>query len=384
MARTHWMGAGLSSVPGIRRLGSEGHALTLWNRTLDKAEHAIAGLNGDVDARVFDLDQVADALEPGDVAVSMLPADWHVRVAEAALDAGAHFVSSSYIAPPMRALDARGRKLGLCLINECGLDPGLDHMLAHLLIADYRTSGVFDKDNAHYFRSYCGGFPKVPNDFRYKFSWSPLGVLKALISPSRSLLDGEVIETQRPWDALSSYTAKLPEGEETFQAYPNRDSLPFMAEYGMEDGWNVQQFVRGTLRLDGWSDAWADVFREVETLSGEARDKRLKEMSDEFWLLYAYDEGEPDRVVLCVELQVDRDGETVWHKSYALDAAGDAAGSAMGRLVSIPVSLVIEAVLSGRLEPGVHAAPNDVDLIRQWLKVLGEGGDNFTLFDHLS
>jgi saccharopine dehydrogenase (NADP+, L-glutamate forming) len=384
MPRIHWMGAGLSSVPGIRRLVSQGHTLTLWNRTADKARHAVAGLEGDVEVRVFALDDVAAALAPGDVAVSMLPADWHVKVAQTALAAGAHFVSSSYLSDAMRALDASGREHGLCLVNECGLDPGLDHMLAHLLVADYRACGAFDKANAHYFRSYCGGFPKIPNDFRYKFSWSPLGVLKALVSPSRSLLDGKVVETQRPWDALSSYTARLPGGEETFQAYPNRDSLPFMADYGLDDGWTVRQFVRGTLRLEGWSDAWADIFREVETLSGEARDRRLEEMSDEFWRLHAYDAGEPDRVVLCVELQADRDGKTVWHKSYALDAAGTASETAMGRLVSIPVSLVVEAVLGGGLEPGVHAAPNDVDLIGAWLQVLEARGDTFTLFDHLT
>ena len=277
MARIHWMGAGLSSVPGIRRLAATGRPLTVWNRTVEKARDAVAGIDGDVETRTFDLDQVAAALQAGDVAVSMLPADWHVPVAEAALDAGAHFVSSSYIAPAMRELDARGREAGLCLINECGLDPGTDHMVAHLLMADYRASGVFDKAHEHRFRSYCGGFPKIPNDFRYKFSWSPLGVLKALISPSQSILDGQVIQTQRPWDALSTYTARLPDGEESFQAYPNRDSLPFMAEYGIGDDWNVQQFVRGTLRLDGWSEAWSGIFREVETLSGEARDRRLQE-----------------------------------------------------------------------------------------------------------
>ena len=76
----------------------------------------------------------------------------------------------------------------------------------------------------------------------------------------------------RPWHAISPYKARLPGGEETFQAYPNRDSTPFMAEYGFGDDWNVQEFVRGTLRLDGWSDAWADIFAEIETLEGEAGD----------------------------------------------------------------------------------------------------------------
>jgi len=384
MARIHWIGTGLSTVPGIRRLIEQGRSITLWNRTVEKAHEAAAGLTGDFDIREFSMEALGSSVQPKDVVVSMLPGTWHAHIAELALDHGAHFVSSSYISDEMRALDERGRAAGLCLVNEVGLDPGLDHLLAHLLMADYRTSGTYDTGNAHAFRSYCGGFPKIPNDFRYKFSWSPLGVLKALKSPSRSIAGGEVVDTARPWDALSSYNAHLPGGEETFQAYPNRDSTPFMPEYGISADWNVQEFVRGTLRLNGWSEAWADIFAEIETLSGEAGDTRLAEMSDQFWTAHAYDEGEPDRVVLCVELEASHDGKSVWHKSYALDSIGNADGTAMARLVSVPLSLAIEAVLDGKIEPGVSAAPNDVDLINSWLKVLKAGGETFALIDHLA
>ena len=383
MARIHWIGTGLSTVPGIRRLITQGRTITLWNRTVEKAREAAAGLTGDFDVREFSMDALRDAVEPNDVVVSMLPGTWHVAVAELALDKAAHFVSSSYVSPEMRELDARGKDAGLCLVNEVGLDPGLDHLLAHLLMADYSQSSAFDKSNAHAFRSYCGGFPKTPNDFRYKFSWSPLGVLKALKSPARSIKGGEVVDTLRPWHAITSYNARLPGGEESFQAYPNRDSTPFMAEYGFGDDWNVQEFVRGTLRLDGWSDAWADVFAEIETLEGAAGDARLEEMSDQFWKAHSYDEGEPDRVVLCVELEVTKDGSPVWHKSYALDSAGDDNGSAMARLVSVPVSMAIEAVLDGRIGAGVSAAPADPELINAWLDELRTRGETFALFDHM-
>ena len=385
MARIHWIGTGLSTAPGIRRLIETGRPMTLWNRTVEKAEALVAGMEGDYDIKAFSKEALGDAVEKGDVVVSMLPGTWHAEIAELALDRGAHFVSSSYISDEMRALDARGRELGLCLVNEVGLDPGIDHLLAHLLMADYRTSGAYDASNAHAFRSYCGGFPKIPNDFRYKFSWSPLGVLKALKSPSRSIRGGEVVDIQRPWDAISDYDARLPGGgRESFQAYPNRDSTPFMAEYGFGSDWNVQEFVRGTLRLDGWAEAWADIFKEIETLTGEAADRRLEEMSSEFWQAYSYDEGEPDRVVLCVELEASRDGETVWHKTYALDSAGDQDGSAMARLVSIPLSLAIEAVLDGKIEAGVSAAPDNVDLINAWLGELKSRGESIELIDHMA
>ena len=384
MARVHWLGAGLSSVPGIRRLVEEGRSLTLWNRTVEKAQFAVAGLIGDFDVRAFATDDLKAAIQPGDVVVSMLPGTWHVPVAEICLDAQANFVSSSYISDEMRALDRRGRHAGLALVNEVGLDPGLDHLFAHALLADYKASPQFDKTNAHAFRSYCGGFPKVPNDFRYKFSWSPLGVLKALRSPAKCLAAGEIVETRRPWEAISRYTAILPQGEEVFQAYPNRDSLPFMADYGIGEDWHMQDFVRGTLRLDGWSKAWADIFDEIEHLQGEAGDRRLAEMSEELWKTQSYDEGEPDRVVLCVELEAARDGQTTWHKSYALDAAGNVNSTAMARLVSIPVSLAVEAVLDKKIEPGVSAAPSDPLLIEAWFKELRDRGETFDVIDHLA
>ncbi|MEM8646614.1 MAG: saccharopine dehydrogenase family protein, partial [Pseudomonadota bacterium] len=377
MARIHWIGTGLSTVPGIRRLIGNGHTITLWNRTVSKAEEAAAGLSGDFEIRAFSMDALKEALQPGDVGISMLPGDFHVPVATACLDAGAHFVSSSYISPEMRGLDEAGKAKGLCLVNEVGLDPGIDHLMAHVLMDDYRKSAAFSPDNRIQFRSYCGGVPKIPNPFRYKFSWSPLGVLKALKSPSKSIQNGEVIETTAPWDALSSYEAVLPDGAESFEVYPNRDCLPFMDDYGFDPAWTVDQFVRGTLRLNGWADAWDEIFKTVGDMSAD----ELAALSARLEAENTYEDGEPDRVVLCVDLQAQRDGEDVFSKSYVLDAAGDATHTAMARLVSIPVSYAVEAVLNGELPAGVSAAPSDPDLARKWLAALRERGEPMELLD---
>ncbi|MCA0873580.1 saccharopine dehydrogenase NADP-binding domain-containing protein [Seohaeicola saemankumensis] len=376
----HWCGTGLSAIPGLRRLIENGQTVTVWNRTADKAREAVGDLTDDI--RVFDIDALGAALAPGDVVVSMLPGDWHVPLAELAIDKGAHFVSSSYIAPEMRALDDKARAAGVALVNEVGLDPGIDHLMAHALIADYRASAAFDADNHLSFISYCGGIPKIPNAFRYKFSWSPLGVLKALRSPSRSIRNYAELRVDRPWDAISTYDAPLP-GPESFEVYPNRDSVPFMGEYGFEPHWTVREFVRGTLRLNGWSEAWNEVFREVETLEGAAGDARLKEMSDQFWTENAYDEGEPDRVVLCVGLNAEKDGESVWHKTYVMDAWGDARGTAMARLVSVPVSLAVESVLNREIAAGVHAAPSDPRLVQNWMGEIDRLAQHLQVVDHL-
>ncbi|MBV0913734.1 saccharopine dehydrogenase family protein [Anianabacter salinae] len=375
----HWCGTGLSAIPGLRRLIEAGHAVTVWNRTTDKARAAVGDLTDDIHA--FDIDALSGKLAKGDVVVSMLPADWHVPLAELAIAKGAQFVSSSYIAPEMRALDGKAKDAGVALVNEVGLDPGIDHVMAHRLMADYRASDAFDPKNELSFLSYCGGVPKHTNAFRYKFSWSPLGVLKALRSPSRSIRAGEELVVQRPWDALSTYTAPLPQPE-AFEVYPNRDSLPFMAEYGFEPGWPVRDFVRGTLRLNGWSDEWAPIFREIETLQGPTGEERLREMSAEFWSKHAYDEGEPDRVVLCVDLEARNHGKTVWHKTYVMDAWGDERGTAMARLVSVPVSLAVEAAMAGEIAPGVSAAPSDPKLVTRWMDTVDVLAQHLQIVDH--
>ena len=184
----------------------------------------------------------------------------------------------------------------------------------------------------------------------------------------------------RPWNALSSYDAPLPQAE-TFEVYPNRDSVPFIEDYRFDPAWPVRDFVRGTLRLNGWSDAWADVFAEIESLSGPEGDARLKEMSDQFWAENAYDDGEPDRVVLCVELKAAKDGKIVWHKSYVMDAWGDARGTAMARLVSVPVSLAVEAVLTRAVPAGVTAAPSDPRLVGKWMDEIGRLAQHLAIVD---
>ncbi|MBV1865235.1 MAG: saccharopine dehydrogenase NADP-binding domain-containing protein [Rhodobacteraceae bacterium] len=381
MTTIHWIGTGLSAVPGIRRLIENGHDVVVWNRSLDKAQAAVGDLTQQI--RAFTLANFTDSLDKGDILVSMLPGDWHVPLAELCLSKGAHFVSSSYIAPEMQALDAKAKAADLVLINEVGLDPGIDHAMAHWLVADYRASAGFDADNNLSFISYCGGIPKTPNPFKYKFSWSPLGVLKALRSPSRSIDNFSELNVTRPWDAISSYEAPLATPE-IFEVYPNRDSLPFMAEYRFDPAWKVQKFVRGTLRLKGWAEAWGDVFSEVETLEGTAGDARLQEMSDQFWNDNAYGENDFDRVVMFVALKAEKNGKTVYHKTYAMDAWGDDTATAMARLVSIPVSLAVEAVLQGDIAAGVSAVPNAPHLVARWMETVGNIAQELHIRDHMA
>lgn len=376
----HWCGTGLSSAPGLRRLIQAGHKVTVWNRTVAKAQEAVGDLTQDI--RAYDLGALTAALAQGDVAISMLTVDHHVGIAKACLEKGAHFVSSSYISPEMKALDEEFRAKGLVSINECGLDPGIDHLMAHDLVARYRASAGYDVGNVLSFVSYCGGVPKIPNAFRYKFSWAPAGVLKALRSPSRSLRNFSELRVQRPWDAITAYDAPLPQPE-SFEVYPNRDSYPFMQDYHFDAAWKVRDFVRGTMRLNGWAAAWAPIFAEIEGLTGPEGDARINALASELLKENSYAPGEPDRVVLFVSLKAEREGKIVFHETWAMDAWGDERGSAMARLVSSPVSFAVESLLNREIPAGVHPAPHDPRLYTKWLGQVRGLAQYMERIDHL-
>ncbi len=377
----HWCGTGLSAIPGLKKLIMDGNNVIVWNRTVSKATKALAGLSATI--HEFSINALEEKLAPGDIIVSMLPGDWHVPLAKLAISAKAHFVSSSYISPEMRNLNNAALKAGVSLVNEIGLDPGIDHLMAHKLVNELKESELINGETEVSFLSYCGGVPKVPNEFKYKFSWSPLGVLKALKSPSRSIKGFKNFEVNRPWNAISSYKAPLNNPEE-FEVYPNRDSLPFIEQYEFERNWKIKQFVRGTLRLKGWAQAWANIFKEIETLNGQAGEKRLIEMSEHFWRDNAYGENDPDRVILCVDLKAEHNNQIIWHKTYKMDAWGDSRGTAMARLVSYPVSFAVKAIIDNNTDHGVSAASSKSYLVDSWLKDISSLAQEFDIIDHLT
>jgi len=367
-ATVHWLGAGLSSGPGIVALAERRGRVVLWNRTVAKAEavcsHAAEG--ADLQARALDLDALAAAAQPGDVLVSMLPGDMHATVARIALSAGANMVTTSYLSDEMAAMDGEAREKGLCVVNEVGLDPGIDHLFAHLLVDAAGRAEVLGQGRKIDFVSHCGGFPAQPVPFTYKFSWAPLGVLTALRNQARCIADGGERIVDKPWTAAKNLDVR----GETFQVYANRDSLPYIADYGLDGESNLNSFVRGTLRMDGWTEAWADIFPVVE----EGDLDKLRALSQRLWDEHAYGADEEDRVLLYVALTATGDDGETWHGSLALDETGTGFNTAMARTVSLTCAQAIGAVLDGRMAPGVAAGTRDVAEARRWLAGLAEDG----------
>ena len=159
--------------------------------------------------------------------------------------------TTSYISPEMKAMAADVEAAGLTFINECGVDPGLDHMSAMRVIHEATAKG----GKVEAFRSYCGGLPAPEantNPIGYKFSWAPRGVLTAAGNPSRFRQDGKIVEI--PGDELfrKPEIVEIP-GLGTFEGFPNRDAMPYAEMYGLE---SAATMFRGTLRNMGHCETW--------------------------------------------------------------------------------------------------------------------------------
>jgi saccharopine dehydrogenase (NADP+, L-glutamate forming) len=363
----HWIGAGLSTGSGLRVVCDHAQHLQLWARTEAKAQDRLAqlGLSGRAAAGAFDLPSFTAVLKPGDVVVSMLPTAEHAALLRLGISTGAHFACSSYVSEAIEAQVAAASQAGIAVLTEAGLDPGIDHLLAHKLVAQARAA-TGDAPAVAEFTSYCGGIPAEPNEFRYRFSWAPRGVLSALCEPAGYIEDGVRRQAVRPWEVT---TRHMLDGEE-FEAYPNRDSIPFVAQYGIPSNWQLETFVRGTLRLEGWSEAWADVFTELRTGDKE----RMGVLANELAARYPTDDADRDRVVLAVALTVrPGDGEP-WSGRYLIDLTGDQSENAMARCVSLPLAFGIAEILAGRMSPGLHRAAEDADEAGRWMAFLDKQG----------
>jgi saccharopine dehydrogenase-like NADP-dependent oxidoreductase len=253
-------GAGLVTGPLAEYLIGEGYDVSIATRTPAKGTAITKGRDG---TRVVTLDveqtpgAIDDLLSDCDLAVSMLPYIHHPTIAERCIALRKPLVTTSYVSDAMRALDEKASEAGVVLLNECGLDPGIDHMSAMSVIDRIHDEG----GKILSFSSYCGGLPAPEandNPLGYKFSWSPRGVLLASRNPAVFLRDGEEVKIPGP-ELFSRYeTVDIP-GVGTFDGYPNRNSLSYVDTYGIPE---TNAMFRGTLRNRGWCDslkAFADL-----------------------------------------------------------------------------------------------------------------------------
>jgi saccharopine dehydrogenase (NADP+, L-glutamate forming) len=198
---------------------------------------------------IADRGALAAAIGRADLVVSMVPYTFHPVVAELAIEQGKSMVTASYVSPAMKALDIRAKERGVVLLNELGLDPGIDHMEAMRVIHEVHDGG----GQIVAFTSWCGGLPAPEantNPFGYKFSWSPRGVLLASKNSAKFLRDGRVVTIPAAELFARPETIAIP-GLAEFEGSPNRDSVAYREVYGIPE---AQTVFRGTLRFPGWCE----------------------------------------------------------------------------------------------------------------------------------
>jgi saccharopine dehydrogenase (NADP+, L-glutamate forming) len=259
------LGAGLVVKPMVSYLLQHGFQVTLASSTPNRAEEMILGHpNGVVVDWTMDEDARLDEMVMNhDITVSMLPYVFHVQVARKCLKHKKDMVTASYVKPEMQALNEEAVNAGIIILNEMGLDPGIDHMSAMRIIDHIHTKG----GKVEEFYSICGALPApeaATNPFRYKFSWSPKGVVMAGNNDARYLRNGKVVEI--PTEKLFSIPFKVDFdtiGE--LDVYPNRDSISYKEIYGIPESKTV---FRGTFRYPGWCETM-DVMKRLGLFSYE-------------------------------------------------------------------------------------------------------------------
>jgi len=200
---------------------------------------------------IADEGRLKELVSRADLVVSMLPADRHIAVAKACIRRGKHFVSASYVSPEMRSLSEAAERAGITLLNEMGVDPGIDHMSAMVTLDELRAAGA----RITAFETFTGGLVAPDcddNPWGYKVSWNPRNVVLAGQGGVKFLHNGRY--KYIPYHRLfGRYEMLEIPGYGKFEGYPNRDSLKYRDHYALSD---VDTIYRGTLRRPGFCDAW--------------------------------------------------------------------------------------------------------------------------------
>ncbi len=429
MSRVLVLGAGMVARPLVRYLLDQQYHVTVATRTVSRAEALLGG-----DPRGVAVPLLMDETEglralvaDADVVLSLVPPPFHPQVAEVCLQLGKHLITTSYISPEMQALDGRARERGLLLLNEIGLDPGIDHMSAMRVIDDVHGRG----GKVVGFHSCCGALPApeaADNPWCYKFSWSPIGVIRAIHNSGRFLRGGEPVDV--PSEELFRHVQSADiGGVGRFEIYTNRDCLGYVDLYRIPE---VKDMFRGTFRYPTHCAAWdklvgLGVFDEV--VQREMAGKSLREVLAEVAgvpaagleeslqqrfgiaaddpmierLRFArmlsddpcpVDQGsicdvmvhqleellflgpeERDMVVLRDEFEVDfPDGSHERHVSQLVDFGTPGGDSATARTVSLPAAVATRMVIEGAIDATGVYAPTDARIYGPVLDGLEEMG----------
>lgn len=249
MSKVLILGAGLVARPLVRYLLDHGYEVVVASRTVSKAIKLVDNHpNGTAkELNLKDEESLKKEVSAADLVISMVPYAFHPTVARYCIEYQKNMVTTSYVSEAMTNLNDAAKNAGILILNELGLDPGIDHMEAMRIIHEVEDQG----GEISSFTSYCGGLPAPEantNPYGYKFSWSPIGVLLAGKNPAEYKKDGKKVSISSE-ELFLNYVKVHIESLGDFEGYPNRNSLPYIELYGIQ---STNTILRGTLRNVGW------------------------------------------------------------------------------------------------------------------------------------
>ncbi len=349
------LGAGLSSTSLIKYLLD--HADRDWKvRVGDiRPDLALDKIGGYPAGEAFSFDvyrdeQRAEEIRRADIVISLLPARMHHLVAGTCVEEGRNMVTASYLSPSIKALDGPARKRGIVLMNECGVDPGIDHMSAMQMITRIWEEG----GELLAFESSTGGLVAPgyeTNPWQYKFTWNPRNVVLAGSEGARFLHNGKFkyIPYHKVFRRIETIRV-LDLGE--FEVYGNRDSLTYRETYGLH---NLKTMFRGTIRRPGFCEAW-DIFVQLGATDDSYEMEDTENMTYREFInsFMAYETETPVEIKLARYLGFSEDSEMMDRLRWL--------GIFENRKIGIP-KLSPARILQKILEEKWKLDPGDKDMI---------------------
>jgi saccharopine dehydrogenase-like NADP-dependent oxidoreductase len=358
------IGAGRSASSLIKYLldKSEAENLILTIADLSKAL-ANKKTENHKNARAISFDVCNDEqrkkeIQQADIVISMLPAHLHVEVAKDCVFYKKNMITASYISEEMKSLDSQAKENQIVLMNEIGLDPGIDHMSAMKIMDEIKSKG----GKIILFESFCGGLVAPESDtnlWNYKFTWNPRNVVLAGQGGAAKFIQ-EGTYKYIPYHKLFRRTEFL-EVEEfgRFEAYANRDSLKYREIYGLEA---IDTCYRGTIRRVGFSKAW-DVFVQLGMTDDTYIIDDSEHMSNRDFvnLFLPYHPTDSVEIKFRHQLKIDQD-DVIWDKLLELDLFSK---SVVTGLKNATPAQMLEKILSYKWT----LQPEDKDMIVMYHKI---------------
>ncbi|RSM06430.1 Saccharopine dehydrogenase [NADP(+), L-glutamate-forming] [Fusarium ambrosium] len=410
------LGAGFVTRPTLDVLTQSGIPVTVACRTLETAKKLSEGVNlaTPISLDVSDEKALDAEVAKHDLVISLIPYTFHALVIKSAIRNKKNVVTTSYVSPAMMELDEEAKAAGITVMNEIGVDPGVDHLYAVKTIEEVHAEG----GKILSFLSYCGGLPAPEvsgNPLGYKFSWSSRGVLLALRNAARYYQDGKIADvaskdlmgTAKPYFIYPGFA---------FVAYPNRDSTPYKERYNIPEAetiieigflddaaqealsqpiaWNeatkiivgaksssaadLEEAIVSKATFDSPEDQkrilsglrWIGLFSDEKiTPRGNPLDTLCATLEKKM----QFEEGERDLVMLQHKFEIEHKDGSRETRTSTLVEYGDPKGySAMARLVGVPCAVAVKQVLNGTLSEKGILAPMNGKINNSILKELKE------------